>query len=176
MRLQTGTHTLGPENGTLLVRTGRTGAAAKAGHDLLLEVTAWRATLVVGPEGAERVTLEADGASLRVREGTGGMQKLDDDDKASIEQTIDDEVLKRQPIAFRSATLTETDRGVRAHGELTLLGTTRALAVDIAAEDDGALAASAVVTQSEWGLSPYSTLFGALKVADDVRVELTARS
>ena len=34
--------TLGPGDGTLTVRTGRSGAAAKAGHDLVLEVTSWR--------------------------------------------------------------------------------------------------------------------------------------
>ena len=83
------------------MRTGRTGAAAKAGHDLLIDVTAWQATLEVG-EAQTSLVLEADATSLRVREGTGGMQALGDDDKASIEQTIDDEVLKRQGIAFRS--------------------------------------------------------------------------
>ena len=46
--------------------------------------------------------LDADASSLRVREGTGGMQALGDDDKANIQQTIDDEVLQRQRIAFRS--------------------------------------------------------------------------
>jgi hypothetical protein len=34
---------------------------------------------------------------------------------------------------------------------------------------------SAVIRQSEWGIKPYSTLFGALKVADDVRVEFEGR-
>ena len=34
---------------------------------------------------------------------------------------------------------------------------------------------SAVVTQTEWGMKPYSALFGALKVADEVRVEIDAR-
>ena len=48
MSLQTGTYRLGPDDGTLSVRTGRTGAAAKAGHDLLIHVTAWEATLAVG--------------------------------------------------------------------------------------------------------------------------------
>ena len=35
----------GPENARLTVRTTRTGAASKAGHDLLIEVTSWSATL-----------------------------------------------------------------------------------------------------------------------------------
>ena len=52
----------------------------------------------------------ADATSLRVREGTGGMQALGDDDKASIEQTIDDEVLKRQAIAFRSTAVQVSGR------------------------------------------------------------------
>ena len=105
MSLPAGTHTLGPENGTLSVRTGRTGAAAKAGHDLLIHATAWQATLEVGDDPAQTsIVLAVDSTSLRVREGTGGMQPLGRDDKASIETTIDDEVLKGQAISFRLLT------------------------------------------------------------------------
>ena len=45
MSIPPGTYRFGPDNGTLSVRTERTGAAAKAGHNLLLHVTAWEATL-----------------------------------------------------------------------------------------------------------------------------------
>ena len=77
MPLPAGTHRLGPENGTLSVRTGRIGAAAMAGHDLLLDVTAWKATLAVGEDAAETsLVLEADAASLRVLRGHRGMQAL----------------------------------------------------------------------------------------------------
>lgn len=38
--------------------------------------------------------------------------------------------------------------------------------------DDGTPSATAVVTQTAWGMKPYSALFGALKVADDVEVVL----
>ena len=51
--LQAGTYRLGPDNATLSVRTERAGAAAKAGHDLLMHVTAWEATLVVGDGPAD---------------------------------------------------------------------------------------------------------------------------
>ena len=175
MSLQAGTYQLGPGDGTLSVRTGRTGAAAKAGHDLLLHVTAWEATLAVGGDhAATSVELAADAASLRVREGRGGMQSLGDDDRASIEQTIDDDVLKRQDIRFRSTAVTGGDGKLRVEGELTLAGTTRPLAFELHVGDDGRLRAVAVVKQSDWGMKPYSALFGALKVADDVRVELDA--
>ena len=95
---------LGPGDGTLSVRTKRTGAAAKAGHNLLLHVTSWEARLALGSDPADTsVELDVDAGSLRVLEGTGGMQALGDDDKANIEQTIDHEVLKRKAITFRSS-------------------------------------------------------------------------
>ena len=59
-------------------------------------------------------------------------------------------------------------------GELTLGGTTRPIAFDLAIGDDGKVTGAAVVKQTEWGMKPYSTLFGALKVADEVRVEIDA--
>ena len=175
MSLAAGTYKLGPDDGTLSVRTERTGAAAKAGHDLLIHVTAWEATLEVGDDpAATSIELVADAASLRVREGTGGMKSLGDDDKASIHQTIDDDVLKRRAITFRSTGATGGDGKLSVEGELTLAGTTRPLAFDLDVGDDGRLHAVAVVKQSDWGMKPYSALFGALKVADDVRVEIDA--
>ena len=57
-------------------------------------------------------------------------------------------------------------------GDLTLLGTTRPLAFDVTVGDDGTLTAVAVVKQSDWGMKPYSALFGALKVVDEVEVEI----
>jgi polyisoprenoid-binding protein YceI len=172
--LQAGRYVLGPEDGTLAVRTKRTGAAAKAGHNLLLHVTAWEARLVISTGAAgSSLELDVDSSSLRVREGTGGMQALGDDDKANINQTIDDEVLKRQDITFRSTAMEPAgDGGFTVQGDLTLRGTTRPLAFAVAVDGDDALSATAVVKQSSWGMKPYSTLFGALKVVDEVEVAI----
>lgn len=177
MSFQAGTYEFGPENGTLSIRTGRVGAAAKAGHDLMIEVTAWKATLEVGDDPAQTsVALEADATSLRVREGTGGIKTLGDDDKQSIRRTIDDDILKRQPITFRSTAIeTAADRSrISVRGELTLVGKTCPLAFDVTVGADGRLGGSVVVTQSDFGIKPYSTLFGALKVADQVEVAFDA--
>jgi hypothetical protein len=165
-----GTHRLGPGNATLLVRTGRGGAAAKAGHDLELVVTAWNATLVVGDASSAELT--ADAGSLRVQKGTGGMQALGDDDKANIHQTIDDEVLRRQNIAFRSTHVQTAGDRLQVAGELTVAGGTQPIAFDLEAGADGTIAGSAIVTQTRWGIKPYSALFGALKVLDEVEVAL----
>lgn len=173
MSIQVGTHTFGPENGALWVMTTRTGAAAKAGHDLLIHVTAWQATLEIGEDPAQTsVVFDADATSLRVREGTGGMQELGDDDKASIEQTIDDEVLKRMDIQFRSTAVQTAADGTRmsVQGELTLVGEARPMAFDLTVGEDGRLAGSAAVKQTDWGITPYSALFGTLRVGDEVEV------
>jgi polyisoprenoid-binding protein YceI len=173
--IPSGTHRLGPDTATLSVRTGRAGAAAKAGHDLVIHVTSWEAELVVGEDPADTsIELAADATSLRVVEGTGGVQALGDDDVANIHQTIDDEVLERQEIRFRS-TRVQTESGgsrIRAEGDLTLVGETQPIAFELAIGDAGALSASAVVTQTAWGIKPYSALFGALKVKDEVEVVL----
>ena len=170
-----GTHRLGPDNATLTVQTGRGGAAAKAGHDLTMLVTAWEATLE-GADDAEATSMEltADASSLRVQKGTGGMQTLGDDDKDNIHQTLDDEVLERQDIVFRSTEVKAASDGggLSVQGDLTLAGATHPIEFDLAVGDDGTLSATAVVTQTRWGMKPYSALFGALKVLDDVEVSL----
>jgi polyisoprenoid-binding protein YceI len=175
MGLPAGTYEFGPENGTLWVKTGRGGAAAAAGHDLLIQVTAWQATLEVSADPAETsVVLAADASSLRVHEGVGGMQPLGDLDKADIEQTIDNEVLKRTAIEFRSTSVQADDRALHVEGDLSLAGNVLPLGIDLSLGDDGKLNGTVVVTQSEWGIEPYSTLFGALKVNDEVEIVLNA--
>ncbi len=173
MSLTSGTHQLGPDDGALSVRTGRAGAAAKAGHDLVIGVNSWEATLAVGDDAAETsVELTADPTSLRVIEGSGGMKPLNDDDKANIEKTINDEVLEGKDIGFRSSHVQPSSDGgqIRVEGELTIGTESGPIAFDLAIGEDGAMTGSAVVKQTEWGIKPYSTLFGALKVTDEVEV------
>jgi polyisoprenoid-binding protein YceI len=176
MGIPAGMHTFGPENGTLWVRTGRMGAAAAAGHDLLIQVTDWQATLEVAPDsGRSSVVLEADSTSLRVREGFGGMQPLGDDDKENIRQTIDDDVLRGTRIEFRSTSVDVGEDGViRAQGDLTLIGAAHPIELELVVDEHGAIGGSVVVKQSEWGIEPYSALFGALKVADEVEITVNA--
>ena len=178
MSIAPGRYTLGPESGELLVHTGRQGGAKKAGHDLVIEVTSWSATLEVADDPAQSsVTLSADGGSLRVREGTGGIIELGDDDKRGIAQTIDEEELRRGGIEFRSTVVEDapgTDQ-LRVRGELELGGTTSPVEIELLLAQDGHLTGEAAIKQTEWGIKPYTTLFGALKVADEVKVTVEAQ-
>jgi polyisoprenoid-binding protein YceI len=169
--IEPGTYRFGPDTATLTVNTRRGGAAAKAGHDLELRVTAWQATLEIGD--APSAELSADATSLRVQKGTGGMQALGDEDKANIHQTIDDEVLKRGNVTFRSTRVEPASGGrLSIEGDLALAGSTQPITFDLEAGDDRAVRATAVITQTRWDMKPYSALFGALKVLDDVEVVL----
>lgn len=174
MAFPSGTHELGPDEARLTVRTGKSGAASAAGHNLLLAVTAWKATLLIAEDvPSSSLELSADAGSLRVIEGTGGVQALSDEDKANIQQSIDDDVLKRESIAFSSSSVREAGPGrLQIDGQLTIVGTAKPFAFELTIDGDGKLAATATVTQSDWGMKQYSILFGALKVNDEVVVEL----
>ena len=176
MPVPVGTHKLGPDDATLSIRTRKGGAASKAGHNLLIEVTAWSATLEVGEDPAHtRIELSVKSGSLKVLEGTGGVMSLGDDDKVGIKRTIEQEVLKGTAIEFRS-TGVEVGRGgeqLRVSGELQLAGARQPIAFDLSCPDSR-LMGTATVKQSNWGIKPYSALFGTLKVMDEVTVEIEA--
>jgi polyisoprenoid-binding protein YceI len=167
MAIQTGTYKFGPDNGSLRVETGRSGAAAKAGHDLSIDVASWDATLSVGD--ASSLQLSADSTSLHVIEGKGGLQALGDDDKADIRKTIDKDILKKKDISFQSSSVEPAGEGLKVTGELTMGGKSNDVSFDLR-ESGGTLTGSAEIKQSDWGIKPYSALFGALKVNDEVKV------
>jgi polyisoprenoid-binding protein YceI len=167
MAIQAGTYKLGPDNASLHVETGRSGAAAKAGHDLIIDVNSWEATLEVGDSSS--LSLSADPTSLHVREGKGGMQALKDDDKDDIRKTIDKDVLKKKAISFTSSSVESAGDGLKVNGELEMGGKSKPISFDVT-ENGGTLTGSADIKQSDWGIKPYSALFGALKVNDEVKV------
>ncbi len=167
MTIQAGTYKLGPDNASLQVQTGRNGAAAKAGHDLIIDVNSWEATLEVGDSSS--LALSADPSSLKVREGKGGMQALKDDDKEDIHKTIDKDLLKKKNITFTSSSVEPSGDGLTISGDLELSGKTKPITFDVT-ENDGTITSSASLKQSDWGIKPYSALFGALKVNDEVKV------
>ena len=176
MAIPAGTHTLGPDNARLTVRTVKAGAAAKAGHNLLIEVCSWQATLLGPGDGPAEaaITLTADSRSLKVLEGSGGLKTLSEEDKQNIAQTIDEEVLNGCAIEFRSSRIEPDGDGVRVDGELELAGRRGPVSFTLTLDDEGRLSGSAAVRQTDFGMKPYTALFGTLKVGDEVQVEVDA--
>jgi polyisoprenoid-binding protein YceI len=160
---------LGPENASLHVLTYREGVAAKVGHDLVLEVTRWEATVEAGS-----VELTADPRSLAVREGHRGVKPLSDRDRDEIRRNIDEKVLRGEPIAFRSTSLRREGAALTVEGELTMGGTIRPLSARLDVDPAGRAKGTIGLTQSDWGIKPYRGLMGALKVRDDVEIAIDA--
>ena len=178
MTIAAGSHRIGPEGGSLVVKTYREGLAAKAGHDLVIEVTRWEAIVDVAPDGAgAAIELHADPASLEVREGVGGAKPLTDRDRDEIRANIDDKVLGGQPIEFRSSAVRMPDRPgqLAVDGELTMAGRTRPVAAQLDVGGDGRVTGTIALTQSAWGIKPYRGLMGALKVRDEVEIVVDVR-
>jgi polyisoprenoid-binding protein YceI len=174
----TGTFQLGPDSGgRLLLKTGREGLAAKAGHDLTIEVTRWSATVTVPGEddgglAAASVTAELDLGSLAVREGSGGAKPLSDRDRRDIEATMR-KILSGSASYASSQAIPQSAGGV-LEGTLTVNRRSEPVRLQIASPAPGRWRASATVRQTAFGITPYSGLFGALKLRDEVAVEVEA--
>ena len=163
---------LGPDDASIQVKTYREGVAAKAGHDLVIEVTRWEATVDVPGSTLE---LSADPTSLHVREGLRGVKPLTDKDRAEIRKNIDEKILHGQPITFRSSSVRLADGDLLVAGDLTMAGTTRPVTAQLDVGADGHVGGTIELTQSDWGIKPYRGLMGALKVRDEVEIVVDAR-
>jgi polyisoprenoid-binding protein YceI len=178
MGVSDGAHKLGPESGKLQVKTTRTGLGARAGHDLTIEITRWRAEVIVDSAhpSASSVSAEVDADSFEVREGSGGLKPLTDSDRAQIKTTIQQKVLHtdRHPaITFQSRQVEGTAESFTVEGDLTITGVTQPATVR-GRLADGRVQGSATIVQTRWGIRPYTGFFGALKLSDEVTIEVDA--
>ena len=173
MTLRAGRHRVGPDNGTLQVRTYREGLAQKVGHDLIIDVGQWEAAAEVREDGTlSAVQLDADPRSLQVRDGLHGFRPLTDKDRGDIRKTINEKILVARPIVFRSTAIEPGHGALTVRGELELAGTTRPASFELTAATDGRVHGALPLTQSEWGIKPYRGMMGALKVRDTIEVVL----
>jgi len=164
MSIPEGTHTIGPSNGSLKVKTGKEGAAAKMGHNLTLAVNSWEATVEGGDSPSIKLT--ADPSSVAVESGEGGAKPLGDKDKADIKKGMDNKVLGSSQITFTSSEVTDS----QAKGELSIAGGSSQVTVPISVSGDK-ISGSIQLSQKDFGIKQYSAMMGALKVKDQVTVE-----
>jgi polyisoprenoid-binding protein YceI len=170
-----GTHQLGPGQGRVFVKTGRAGLAARAGHDLTIEITRWSGQATVPAEGvaAATVTADLDLGSLAVREGTGGAKPLTDSDRRDITKTAG-KILGGGDGAvavFTSSRVIPAASGGAIEGTVTFHGRSQAIRLQLTSPEPGRYRGSATVRQTAFGITPYSGFFGALKLRDEVTVE-----
>jgi polyisoprenoid-binding protein YceI len=173
MSIQEGTHKIGPDNGTLTIKTGREGAAAKAGHDLTLEATSWEGTLELGDNPSVKLTI--DPASIEVREGQGGAKPLDEGDKDDIKKSMTKDILGSDQISFESSDVQVDNGSMKVSGNLSVAGNSDSIDVPLTVGDDGTVQCSVKLSQSQFGIKQFKALMGALKVKDTVEVQIEAK-
>lgn len=179
-----GTYELGPGDGRVLVKTGREGLAARAGHDLTIEVTRWSAKVTVpgaevGGLGAAALSADVDLDSLAVREGSGGAKPLTDRDRRDIQAQARKILGDQAKATFASARFIPATgpsaSGSRPsgaiEGTLNLNGRSQPVRLQVTSPADGRFRGSATVRQTDFGITPYSGFFGALKLKDEVALE-----
>ncbi|TDZ45803.1 YceI family protein [Mycobacteroides franklinii] len=167
--------TLGPENGSLTLHTGVTGAAARMGHRLTIVMDAWTISVDGPDDRPSSAVLVVDVHSLRVDSGEGGLTPLTPPEKSMVRsnalKTLN---AKRFPtIEFRAEKITRNATGYLMHGPLTVHGVTHAVDIDLtvtADGDDQQLSLHTEISQRAYGIKPFSMAMGSLKVADLVTV------
>ena len=161
--------------GRITLRTSRDGLAAQAGHDLTIDFGRWSGGLVIGDDLAPvSLDVRAELGSLVVRAGTGGIKPLSERDRREILATAA-KVLSAD--RYPEATFTATsfspsgDDGV-IDGTLTLAGQSGPLRLQVRRTEPERYLATTTVRQTSFGIKPYSGFLGALRVSDDVAVEV----
>ena len=176
MGLRPGTYDIGPQNGTLHLRTSREGLAAKVGHDLLIAFRTWSGRITIGSDDPAdaRLEVEIEMGSLDILEGTGGVAPLTSDDTKDILGTATKllDVDHHPSATFTSTHISPAGTGATIEGDLTLRGVTAAVTLEVTETRESAWQVSATVVQSAFGIKAYRAFFGALKLADAVTVEV----
>lgn len=173
------TWSLGPENGELTVRTWVAGRAARMGHRLTLVLESWSGTVRWEGDSPVEVTLTADLDSLRVADGEGGVTPLTGAEKGVARgnalKTLDSKTYPT--VEFRSASVSPTEAGFRLHGPVSIHGVSKQVDVEVRVDHTGdtpRITSEVTVAQTDFGIRPFSMMMGAMKVADDVVVALSA--
>lgn len=169
------TWSLDPSSGELDILTGVAGPAAKMGHRLTIVLRSWQAGAQWrgGRPVSAELTAELD--SLEVVRGEGGVTPLTGPEKSVARmnalKSLDAKKFPR--VLFSADQIEATDDGYRLTGTLEIHGKSRPQTVDLAIEDRGdqwSMSARVPLTQSAFGLKPFSLMMGTLKVADEVTV------
>ena len=172
--------TFDASDGELVVSTGVTGRAARLGHRLTIAVNTWHAGVEWDGDRPVAVDFTADVDSLGVLRGDGGVTPLSAPEKviarSNALRSLDARHFPR--ITFHAKLIKPSDNGFQLGGTLEIRGKANDCAVDLYVadlDDSWTLGCEVVVRQSDFGIKPFALMMGAISVADEVTVALSAR-
>ena len=161
--------------GTIHAFTFKEGVLSAVAHDLRIRLEKFQITL----EGSV-VRAEFDLKSLFVdgpmENGELRAEQYDAGKRADVEKAMHGDVLhtSKYPTGLFAGTATEHGAGYRVSGELELAGKKAPLAFDVKNEG-GTYRTSFEIQPSQWGISQYKALLGAIRLKDLVRIEAVLR-
>ena len=168
------THVYGPEHLTLDLFTEREGVLSRAGHDLHLR--------------AEQLTARREGGLVHVEIVAGSVEPicarigdrdafglLSDADLKRIRSNLHGEILQVRRFPWIRATIAPpTEPGQRhCEAEVELCGRRGRVRLFLERRADRVLAHAEVV-QTAFGIEPYTTMFGAIRVKDTIALQASA--
>ena len=157
------------ETSLLDVETERGGLFGFMGHDHLVRARSFEGLIEYDPGSPEvsavNITVLTEGLEVLTPAGSDDLAEID----ASMREALRQEEHPRILIASRR--VVPRDDGVRLTADVTLVGVTRevTLDVDLALEGDTLRAhGSFEVDQRDFGIEPFSKVGGAVKVKDEI--------
>lgn len=164
------------QSGECLVFTFKEGLLSAVAHDLKIRVGRWE----LRRDGDGAIEGSFDPSSLTVvcamRDGKPSTGTINARDTAKIESNIKSDVLaasRHREIRFRSTRVAASGDGYEVDGELTVVGRTRPVSAKVTREG-AQLVTEVRLNQPDFGIKPFSALFGTLKIQPHVVVRLTA--
>ena len=171
---------LNQSHGSLLIRTTVEGRAARMGHRLTLEVSAWTAEVELTHGQPTSAVLHVDLSSIEVMAAEGGVTPLTPVDRSVIKRNANKSLKtdKHPEGVFEVPAVSElVDGQYELRGTLTLANKSAPFTVTLHAErEDSAwtISTGTSVRQSDFGIKPYSLMVGAVRVGDEVAIEFHA--
>jgi polyisoprenoid-binding protein YceI len=159
----------------VFVYTFKEGLLSLVAHDLKLRFTRFHIDLDL-PAG--RLEGRFDAASLvtecAMRDGAPAHSVLSAKDRRDIEDNIRKDVLdhRRHPeIRFAATAIQEGPSGYQVSGRLSLQGRERPIAFAVTRRG-GTLRAEVRLHQPDYGIKPFSAVFGTLKIKPEITIEV----
>ncbi|MDA8431407.1 MAG: YceI family protein [Nitrospiraceae bacterium] len=155
--------------------TYKEGLLSPFAHDLLIDVGSFAIELA----GESMINARFDTGSLRVCCAiVGGQERSDllsDSDRKDIEKTIREGVLQTgtyREIAFRSRSVAKEDSTYLVRGDLSLHGAEKEITFSVRLEGSDRVA-EARLHLPDYGIKPFSALFGAVRIKPDILIRVT---
>lgn len=158
-------------------RTGKTGFFSFVGHEHLIRARSPSGRIVLHPDAVHsstvRIVIPIDSLEVMTPPDSAEIRKVT---KAMREDVLHADIYRE--IAFVSTAVTSIEGGFRVRGQLTLVGQTREVSVDltgVSGRDTLRLEGRFPINQTEYGIKPYrGGPAGVVRVADRVELRLVA--